>query len=514
MMERKSGANAAALLRGSLVAIMVVAQFALMVLIAWHMEEYSVALYIGLNVASVVVVLFLLNRQGDSSYKIAWILIVSLIPVFGLLLFMMWGRGLSSSRDRRYREGALAAGREQTPDNPELLGELAERFPARRRASHYLQRHGFPLYKNTNTRYLPIGEEYFEALMRDMEAAQRFIFLEYFIVAHGIIWDRMLEIMQRKAAQGVEVRLLYDDAGCLFTLEKGFRRNLEALGIRVAVFAPVHRYVSELYLNYRNHQKVAVIDGHIAYAGGINLADEYANIYPKYGHWKDTALRMEGDAAWGHTVTFLSMWELTGRGSFKEDYTAYRPVHSVAADSFVQPFTDNPGNNPENPAEDLYRQLLSGAKRYCYITTPYVVIDEVMNDALRMAAQSGVDVRIITPKRPDHWYVHMVTRSYYGQLMRYGVRVYEYTPGFMHAKMLVTDDEAAIIGSINMDYRSFYLHYENAVYLVDDPSVTAIREDIEATLGLCEEITMDEWRKRPLYVQACEVFLKLFATLM
>lgn len=514
MMERKSGANAAAILRTAFVAILVILQFTFAAIISFKMEEYSVPLYLLLNVAALLVVLYLLNDSRDASYKMAWVLIVMLLPIFGLILYMMWGRGMSSSRDRRYRNRAFQRGYEQTPSLPENITALEKSNPGRSRISSYLESFHFPVYRNTKTEYYPLGEDFFDALIADMEKAKKFIFLEYFIIEPGQVWGRIYDVMRRKAKEGVQVRLMYDDAGCLFTLHKTFRRQLEDDGVLVAVFAPVHRYISELYLNYRNHQKIAVIDGDISYVGGNNLADEYANLYNKHGHWKDTAMRMEGEATWGNTVTFLTMWDLTQRGSLTEDYEPYRPHTTVKSDGYYQPFSDNPSNNPQNPAEDLYCQLLRTSRKYCYLTTPYLVIDDVMNDSLRVAAQSGVDVRIITPKIPDHWYVHMVTRSYYGALMREGVRIYEYAPGFMHAKMLVTDDEAAVIGSVNMDYRSFYLHYENGVYFLNDPTVCRIKEDISSVLNECEEILLEDWERRSVFIKMAEVILRLFAPLL
>jgi len=304
---------------------------------------------------------------------------------------------------------------------------------------------------------------------------------------------------------------LYDDLGSIITLPKDFIRQLENDGIKVMAFNPVHRYVSRFYLNFRNHQKIVVIDGNIGYTGGANLADEYANLYEKHGHWKDTAIRLEGEAVWTLTVTFLQMWQTESR--VEEDYGKYRPTTGTGEDGFFQPFSDSPVSG-NNVAKILYRQIISSAKKYVYITTPYLVIDDEMVNELCLAALTGTDVRIVVPKVYDKWYVYKVTCSNYKRLLEAGVRIYEYTPGYIHAKTIISDDDNAVVGSINMDYRSFYLHFENGVWICGSSVIQDIREDILLTMDQCEEIILDEWNRRPWYKKACELLFRIFAPLL
>ena len=292
-----------------------------------------------------------------------------------------------------------------------------------------------------------------------------------------------------------------------------FRHELAVLGIRFGIFSPIHEGTSRLTFNYRNHQKIAIIDGNIGYTGGINLADEYANIITRFGHWKDTAVRLEGDGVWGLTSIFLEMWEFS-KGYEDLDYTKYHPTCSIQCCGFVQPMADGPANNPHNPIEETYTHMINKARNYIYFTTPYLVLDQKMVDDLCRAAHSGVDVRIVTPRMYDKWYVYMVTVSNYGPLLANGVKIYEYKPGFIHSKTVAMDDECAICGSINMDYRSFYLHYECGVFMSENQAVLDIRDDILTTIKKCERITYDMWKKRPIHQKIIQWCLRLFSPIL
>ena len=337
--------------------------------------------------------------------------------------------------------------------------------------------------------------------------------MEYFIVSDGQILERLKEVLARKAEEHVEVRLLLDDFGVLFMDGDKIRHDLAKLGIRVSIFAPVVKDVSYLTFNYRNHQKITIIDGNVGYTGGVNLADEYANIIERFGHWKDTAIRLEGDGVWGLTEIFLEMWELSKDKEFL-DYDRYRPTISVDAPGYVQPVADGPANNPDNPIEEMYTHLITKARDYIYFTTPYLVLDNRMVDDLCRAARSGVDVRIITPRHYDKWYVYMVNISNYGRLMENGIRIYEYVPGFIHAKNIISDDECGVCGTINMDYRSFYLHYECGVLMTEVPAVMEMKEDFLNTMRVSERVSLDEWRRRPLWQKCIQSILRIFSPLL
>ena len=328
------------------------------------------------------------------------------------------------------------------------------------------------------------------------------------------MWSEILAVLEEKVRQGVDVRLLYDDMGPIMLLPPGFRRHVEALGIRCCVFNPFIPVLS-VRMNNRDHRKICVIDGHTGITGGINIGDEYINDYPKHGHWKDTSILLRGEAVWSLTVMFLTMWDYVSGDV--EDYEQYRPaVHRGAAsadDGVVQPYTDSPLDG-EPVGQTVYLNMISKAERYVYITTPYLIIDSEMTSALSNAAKAGVDVRIITPHMGDKWFVHAVTRSNYEALVETGVKIYEYTPGFIHAKTFVADDEYAVVGTINLDYRSLFLHFECGAWLWRTKTVRDIREDFEKTLGMCEEITLAKCRAVKWYRRFGRSILRVFAPLM
>ena len=324
------------------------------------------------------------------------------------------------------------------------------------------------------------------------------------------MWDAILEILKEKVKQGVEVRMIYDDMGCIMTLPYRYDRRLEALGIQCCVFNPFVPVLTSR-LNNRDHRKICVIDGHTGFTGGINLADEYINEKEKHGHWKDTAVLLRGQGVQGLTEMFLELWQFTCQ--VKLHLCDFLPNESFLAPGFVQPYGDSPLDSC-NLAENVYMQILNHARDYVYITTPYLILDNEMLSALCLAAQSGVDVRIITPHVPDKWYVHMVTRSYYQQLLSAGVRIFEYTPGFIHAKMFVSDNTTAVVGTTNVDFRSFYLHFECGVAFYLSPMVAQVRDDILKTQNICEEITLQKVRSVRAPVRVLRSLLRAFAPLM
>ena len=444
----------------------------------------------GLNVLSLFITLYLVRKDENSDYKIIWLVLIGLMPLLGGALYLAFG---NKAPAKRMRQRMQAVERQHTADLAQQPGQTEALDPASRGLCRYIADYGpYPAWKDTTAKYYPCGEEMYPDLLADLERAERFIFLEFFIVRTGRMWGGVEDILVRKAAEGVDVRLIYDDFGSLLGLPSDFVVRMERAHIRCIPFNPVVPVLS-LVMNHRDHRKIVVIDGRIAYTGGVNLADEYINAEQRFGYWKDAALRIEGDAAWNFTVMFLNFWNAF-RPS-ETDYSAFRPQHSAhpVQDGIVQPYADSPLDE-EPVAETVYLNLLARAEQYVYIYTPYLAVGEEMLDALKNAAKRGVDVRLVLPGIPDKKLVFRLSRSYYLPLLQAGVRIYEYTPGFLHAKCWVSDDRAAVVGSINMDYRSLFLHFECGVLLQHNSQVAALRDDVRATLPQCREIHISDCR--------------------
>ena len=421
---------------------------------------------------------------------------------------MMFGRQRFTKGEKIRRSQIDEAYRQAIQNHPDVMEELPGDL---RPQSRYLQGFaGAPVYKGTDVTFFPLGEDMFAEMLRQLEQAKKYIFLEYFIIAPGKMWDSILEILKRKAALGVDVRVVYDDIGSFGLLPRHYARELERAGISCLVFNPFTNIFSSRF-NNRDHRKICVIDGNVGFTGGANLADEYINAYPKHGHWKDTAVMLRGEGVFSLTVMFLSLWDYERK--IKEDFSRFSPTVTRQGEGFVQPYTDSPADG-EYVGETVYENMLGRAKDYVYITSPYLIIDNTMIAALTSAAKSGVDVRIITPGIPDKKTVFLLTRSYYNVLLEAGVKIYEYTPGFVHAKEFVSDDRTAVVGTINLDYRSLCHHYECGVWMCENKAVLEIKEDFLKTLTQCREITPELCRKilgkRPLLLAILRIFAPLF----
>lgn len=499
-----------------LVGVAILIQLTLLVVMLMRFQDQFVYFYGFCTILSLVVVLLIINGRSNPAYKLAWVVPILLVPIFGGIFYLLFG-GTHISKHERKKMRELANNFVSVIPNVHngVLEKLAETDPAGACQSRYISRYAYsPLCDCSVSQYLPSGMSTLASLLYELEKAQHFIFMEYFIIAEGQMWGSILAILEQKAKAGVDVRVLYDDMGCMMTLPFGYPKKLEAMGIHCAVFNPFVPILSTR-LNNRDHRKICVIDGHIGYTGGINLADEYINAVEKHGHWKDTAIRIEGDAVWNLTVMFLSMWDYIK--GIKEDYTLFCPEYYYplpkAGDGYIQPFADSPLDG-ECVGETVYLNMINKAEKYIYITTPYLIIDNEMVTALTVAAKNGVDVRIITPHIADKWYVHAVTRSYYDTFVDCGVKIYEYTPGFIHAKTYVCDDKYAVVGTINMDYRSLYLHFECGVWLCGGQGVLAVRQDFEQTMAISGEITAADCRRVPWMFRVGRGILRAFAPLM
>ena len=494
-------------------ALLIVLQALLLFGFIWKLDNYFVYFYAGSVLLSLLITLGIINSKSNPAYKIAWLIPILLFPVFGGLIYLLFG----SDRTGRYlRKKLQGIGTEM--DN--VIGEAHRRSGAEQlppdaaNQSRYISHCAYcPPYQNTTTEYLPLGEVKFERMVEELKKAKHYIFLEYFIIQEGKMWNTILDILRQKAAEGVDVRVIYDDMGCIMILPTGYDKTLEQMGIKCRVFNPFVPILSSRF-NTRDHRKICVIDGNVGFTGGINLADEYINAYEKHGHWKDTSILLKGEAVFNLTVMFLSMWDYLDGTTGKTDYSRYYPtVWDENAKGYVQPFADNPLDD-EAVGETVYLNLINKAKRYVYITTPYLILSSEMLTALTSAAKCGVDVRIITPHIPDKWYVHAVSRSHYQPLIEAGVKIYEYTPGFIHAKTFVVDDDYAVVGTINLDYRSLYLHFECAVWMYQTPSVAQVRDDFFKTQQISQEITLEECRSLSFPRRLGRSVLRVFAPLM
>ena len=477
-------------------------------------NDYFIYFYGISMLISIVSVLLIINSKSNPAYKIAWIIPILLFPIFGGLFYIFFGRNKLSKKEKCRMMFIADRMKESLKPQEDILDEIKSKNEDAANQSKYIQNYAdSPVYKNTTTKYFSIGETKFEKLKEELKKAKDFIFLEYFIIEEGVMWNSILDILVEKAYEGVDVRVIYDDIGCMLTLPYKYDKKLEKLGIKCAIFNPLVPKLSPM-LNNRDHRKIAIIDGHTGFTGGINLADEYINKFNKYGHWKDTAIMIKGDAVWNMTVMFLSMWGYI-RG-IDEDFTKFKkdiPVDNNNGQGYVQPFADNPLDD-ETVGETVYLNIINKAKKYVYITTPYLIIGNEMITALSSAAKCGVDVRIITPYCGDKWFVHEVTRSYYKVLIENGVKIYEYMPGFIHSKTYVADDEYGVVGTINMDYRSLYLHFECGVWMYNDDSIGDMKYDYFNTLKMCRQITVKDVKDIKWYKRLVSLVLRLFAPLM
>ena len=495
--------------------LFIILQVGVLVVTLYYFNDTYAQVQTVFTVLSVITVLYIINQEGSSAFKIAWILPIVFLPVFGIPLYILFGKKRIPERKLERISGMLL--RYRSAMAPYVEQHAASKLGSEDAVlqSAYLERSAAsPVFTQTETTYYPIGEDFFPALLDELEKAERYIFMEYFIIEPGKMWDSVLDVLARKASAGVDVRLIYDDLSCIMRLPRDYPQRMEAMGIRCCTF---HRFqpVPTGTLNNRDHRKICVVDGVTAFTGGINLADEYINERERFGHWLDCAVRIRGRAAYSFALMFLSMWDYISHED--DDLVAFRPapgaLDGIADDGFVQPYCDSPADD-EPVGERTYINMISRAKKYVYICTPYLVVDNEIMNALASAAKCGVDVRIITPHVPDKWYVHLVTRSYYAPLIRAGVRVYEYTPGFIHSKTFVCDDDYGICGTINLDYRSLFLHHECAVWMYKSSAVAGMKASYLETLPKCMEITRDMLSRRRWYVRLGQSILRVLAPLM
>jgi len=464
-----------------------------------------------LHLLTALVVLYIVNRRGDPAFKLALVIPILIFPIFGGLLYVLIRGQSSSAYFRKKTKQVLEDTDSYLKQSKATEMTFSLCHPSYRLQTRYLlDCGGFPLYDETETTYFPLADDCFPVLLEKLKGAKSFIFVEYFIVQEGVMWNSVLDILAEKAAEGVDVRVLYDGLGTIQTLPGKYEKKLRKMGIHCTVFNPYVPILSDIQ-NNRDHRKILVIDGEYAFTGGFNMADEYINAYDRFGHWKDSAVLLHGKAVQSFSLLFLQMWYLYNKKDESIDRFLRSP--SVKGEGFVQPYGDSPLDD-ERIGHNVYRNIITRTDRYVYIMTPYLILDSEMSNALSLAAKSGIDVRIITPHHADKHYVHALTRSYYRELLEAGVRIFEYTPGFIHSKQFVSDDRVAAVGTVNLDYRSLFLHYECATLLYDSKAVIDIRDDFFKTQSRSQEITLSDCDKLSLFKRFEAQILRLLAPLM
>ena len=495
-------------------AVSILLEIVFLLFLFTKVSEYATIIDWATRIVAIFLVLGLYSMDKTSSMKMPWIILMLAFPILGVSLYLLVGLNGSTKKMRARYEEIDKKLLPYLPDNRQILEWMKEESPQAGAIASYLTNYScYPVYQNTDVTYYDEAIKGLDAQLEDLSKAEKFIFMEYHAIEDEEAWQRIQTVLEDRVKAGVEVRIFYDDMGSIWFVNMDFATKLKSLGIKCRVFNPILPGLN-MFLNNRDHRKITVIDGKVAFTGGVNLADEYINKKVRFGHWKDTAIKIEGDAVQSFTMMFLQMWNITERQP--EDYAKYltekQPGFS-RKDGYIIPYGDSPFDH-ENVGEEVYFHILNHAKKYVHIMTPYLILDNEMIDALTRAAKGGIEVQIIMPHIPDKPYAFYLAKTYYEELIAGGVEIYEYTPGFVHAKVFTSDDDTATVGSINLDYRSLYLHFECGVFIYRNPVVRDIEKDFQDTLAKCQKVTMTEVRNRSTFVKIYGHVLRLVAPLM
>ena len=510
----KSGIGRILFGRTGIILLLLLLQLGILFIVFSRLQQHIIYAYWSFVLLSALTAILIINRPGNPAFKLAWMVPITFFPVFGMLLYLfvefqagtVWLNHRLQNVEQQMRKYVL--------QDPDVFEELEKTDKRVANLSRYVtEKGGFPTYKNYHTTYYPWGKDKFEALIEELNKAEKFIFMEYFIVAEGKMWNTVLEILKKKVQEGVEVRFMYDGTCSISLLPYNYPKKLEEYGIRCKIFNPIKPALSTVQ-NNRDHRKIVVIDGKTAFTGGVNLADEYIGELERFGTWKDTAIMVQGEAVRNFTLMFLEIWNVDEPQENYEKYLDASYCYGMTeGEGYVIPYGDSPLDH-ENVGENIYLNIINRAKNYVYIFTPYLIIDHEMLTALCNAAKDGVDVRIVTPGIPDKKMIFLLTQSYYAPLIQSGVKIYQYTPGFIHAKCFVCDDEIATVGSVNLDFRSLYLHFECGVFFYRSAVVAQVKEDCLNTFACSEQMTAEFCRNRPVPVRLLQSVLRLLAPLL
>ena len=497
-------------------AFSILLEISLIVLLFTKLNHYATWINTLTRFVALILVLGIYGQHKTSTMKMPWIMLIMAFPIIGVILFLLVGLNGSTWKMRNRFQLIDSVLMPKLPQNHGILETMKEKDMDAATIAAYINRYsGYPVYQNTDIRYFDDALKGLEAQLEDMSKAEKFIFMEYHAIENKEAWHRIQTVLEERIKAGVEVRVFYDDMGSIGFINTDFVEKMESVGIQCRVFNPFAPGLN-FFLNNRDHRKITVIDGKIGFTGGYNLANEYFNLTHPYGQWKDTGVRLEGDAVKSLTATFLEMWNAI-KDSDKDDTDIEKYLmtsnYSAKENGYIQPYADSPMDE-EQVGEEVYISMVNKANRYCYFMTPYLIITDEMTHALSLAAKRGVDVRIITPGIPDKKIIYGVTRSFYNSLVRNGVRIFEWKPGFCHAKMSIADDKMATCGTINLDYRSLYHHFENGCFMYDCNAVKEIKKDFDNTFTACREVTEQYQTGRSSILRLSQLFLRLFAQLL
>lgn len=496
--------------RLSITLILIALQVSFLIMSLTKLGEKYIYVSMFMSFISVIVVFYLVCKNMNPAVKLAWIVPILLFPMLGGLLWLIYGRAVFSKEFKTNYLRAENSVVNSLKKEKECFLRLKDDNPEVANQSSYIYKYAkTPVYVNTDTKYYPSGEAFFESLIEELKKAKKFIFMEYFIIEEGKMWNTIFDILKEKVEEGVEVRVMYDDVGSIGKVPYKYCEKLKNAGIKTIVFNRVFPVLAIIF-NYRDHRKITVIDGKVGFTGGANLADEYINEISRFGYWKDSAVKIEGEAVYSLTVMFLQMWNSMKHS--EDDYSIYKYEFKKEEyyDGYVQPYKDEPLDK-ELVGEYVYMNIINSAKKYVYMYTPYLVIDNELKTALILAAKRGVDVRMVTPEKPDTRLVHYLSQSFYEELISAGVKIYQYTPGFIHSKCFLSDDNIATVGTINMDYRSLYHHFECGILFYKSSVCMELKEDMEKTFEVSEPVTKEWCRSKIIRFRLIGPILKLLA---
>ncbi len=479
-----------------------------------YLRDYATYIYMCFMIMEVISVIYIMNSKSNPAFKITWIMLILVLPILGTAFYVFVKLQPGTAYLRNRLETLNRTTKCNMQQDTETLEALRLSKPANANLATYLtNRVSFPVHRNTSVTYFASGEEKFEEMKKQLRMAKDYIFLEYFIVEKGIMWNEILDILKEKVWEGVDVRFMYDGMCSMIQLPYGYEKEMRRAGIKCKLFSPIRPVLSS-YQNNRDHRKICVVDGRVAFTGGVNLADEYINEKERFGHWKDTAAMFEGEAVQSFTMMFLQMWNVAERRP--ENYEKFLTPKSSEVRrelGYVLPYGDSPFDD-ENIGEQVYMHILNHAKKYVHIMTPYLILDNEMSATLQYVAECGIEVIIIMPHIPDKWYAFALAKTYYADLLKAGVKIYEYTPGFVHAKVFISDNDTATVGTINLDYRSLYHHFECGAFIYSNPVVWDIEKDFQDTLMKCQEVTLETLQNEKISVKIAGKILRLVAPLM